>query len=1121
MITRQFFQSDDDLDPFMLSEDFDDQNHGFQEPEENESPQLVSDLISLQETSLSAYLAWYWHSTHFINRLAWWGIKHQPEISSELLENNPATRLFWLKGEGIPLEARSKIRWAYKIKNFIDSAGFIISDVGTIALAFLLLHDWMSYGLFSDERCGTFLPDIFAGTATNQITWTHHFGSDVIHEAAYWTWLGAILVPPIVGLSSNFLHNKHLRALETQSVMDNITVTLANLDKESLTFKDACLSWFPMSRLSRTLTQVKFMLLWDGRKDNAKNLLISMNFKVALVNNLIELAESNYFLIRYRAMQLLAQIAASFHPENLDRFIDDPAHKTGLVQLRETILAKLRKEPMSEASTRRALVELEEACAQPLSFEERENDGLLQDRQRGGMARYFRWILGDDVRPATQLFWIPSLLISTFTFYSIGRYLELIVKKLIDITYHFSDKSACENKGNYFKFLIQNERYECVACDWFFVNYQNSWTAQSCLEGLLQLKMKPMELGRYLNQLPSVRGITRVDFSQQDWSDWPVSEWEKLLIALETRIISPLELFNVSGIVTEDNENRTPSLEHIQVLGQLLAQINVTQFDMSHQRLTDELFPILLDPLASQSLNALYLTDTNMTDTSASYLSELVANHWSNLTDLHLTSNQIGDKGITQISLALPNSSLQILNVAHNLFSDLGLQKLGLGIQKSFVQSLDLSAQSFSINGLNLFSDALTGNSSLSRLKLSNAGLMGEHLNALQSCLGNLEVLDVSNNLLANTAIPFLLKQASQSGLKALNIAKNRFGEDIDQLLAKDLPATSLEYLDLSKNYFSEGLTHIAKALPDSQLLSLVCEDCELDDQDVAELTSTFSNTSLLLQSLNLNNNEITNQTLINWLEVLPQTSLRELHLNKNEISNSNESASLLAQGLTKTNLTILDLSSNRLDRNFFNELAPLLIQSPLQQLSLSNNKLETGSLKHFSEALVQLPCHRQDLNAPHLSRQEKRIFYPMKRNTQLNQLDMVNTDPDSSTLRGFCRVAASLPNIRFLEPDRISQLDWQTCELLPANSRPASHLEQTPVSSNQTQSMRSTALVLGSPFLMSLLCAGGILCVIALFYGAYRASRSTYRFFRPAPPTVRSEFEENITNSNLRRFPI
>ncbi|HEY2566277.1 MAG TPA: hypothetical protein VGH95_01015 [Candidatus Aquirickettsiella sp.] len=1126
MVIGALFQPNDDLDPFLMADDLDDQDHFEHQndapeelPSEQESLESSSDLIIAPPkpflSTYSAYLARNWHATYLSNPLAWWIIKHKSEVSTE--EEKTSTRLFWLAGEGIPLTAWSKIRWANRVKNFIDVSSFILSDVGAIIMLPLLFHDWSSFGLWPDQRCGTSFSSIFAGTASNQITWTNHFGSDVIHEAAYWTWLGVILIPPMLGLSSVFLRNKQLLILDTQQIMSNIEAALHHLDNESLTFKDACLSLLPTSRINRILTQVKCMLLWDGRKDNDQKLLISLNFKIALVNNLIELMESNYFLIRYRAMRLLTQIAESFHAKNLDRFIEDRLHKEGLAQLREIILAALRKEPINEALTQQTLHALEVACAQPLPFEEMENAALLEDRQRGRMARYFRWTLGDDTRPLTQLFWIPTLVISAYKFYSVSLYLELTVKKLIDIVYYFHDKSVCENKGNYFKFLSQSERYECVACDWSFVSYQNSLTAQACLENLLQQKMTPRELMRYLSELPPVRGITRVDLSEYDWSNWPVLDWEKLLLALEPMFVSPLELFNISGIT---GVNHAPTVQYIQALVQLLTQINMTQFDMSHYSLTDELFPVLLDSLAYQSLNGLYLQDTNMTDVSASYLSELISNSGFNLTDLHLAGNQIGDRGMTQISQILSNSSLQVLNVAHNLFSDLGLQQLGLGIQQSIVQSLDLSDQFLSANGLKLLSDALKGNSSLSRLKLNNVGLTINHIIALQSCLENLEFLDISNNFLGGQAIQSILHSYNQN-LKTFISHNNDLDEAAGRLIAGELSATSLEFLDLSKNYLEAGFNNLIRALPNSPLLSLICENCDLKDADVADLSLIFSNDTLLLQSLNLNKNKISNQTLLNCLEELPKSALRELHLNNNEISCSKESASVLAQGLTKTNLTVLDLSSNRLDKHFFNELAPLLTQSSLQQLSLSANKLESASIKHFSAALVQLPCHAQDLNSPQLSRQEKRVFYPMKRNTALNRLDIIKTDTDNATLRGFCRVSASLPNVQFLEPNHLQRLNWRNCDLLAANNN-TFRLEQTSGSiSNQTQSMRPATLIMGSSFLISLLCAGGILCVVALLYGTYRVSRSTYRFFRPTPTIDSAESEENSTHSNLRRsFP-
>ena len=416
----------------------------------------------------------------------------------------------------------------------------------------------------------------------------------------------------------------------------------------------------------------------------------------------------------------------------------------------------------------------------------------------------------------------------------------------------------------------------------------------------------------------------------------------------------------------------------------------------------------------------------------------------------------------------------------------------------------DLSGQKFSVNGLQVFSDTLKGNSSLKVLRISHAGL-ADHVTALQACLENLESLDVSNNLLKDQHAEFLIKHARGTHLKSLNIARNALTDSGAVKIAEHLPATSLQHLDISGSELGQhGFSALVNVFPDTQLLSFTCEGAALNDHAIAELTAVFSNHNLLLRSLNLNNNKITDASLMDWLDVLSNSNLRELHLNHNQISNQPR----LAETLSKTKLTLLDLSSNLLDGNFFNTLAPVLQQSHLQQLILNDNIVEAASLNNFAKELVKVSCHANDLNTTQLSRQEKRVFYPMQSNNKLTQLNVIHDNLDVPTLRSFCRVASSLPDIQFIKPEQLQQLDWQTCDRLPTNVS----------QSNPSPSLKGT-LLLGSPFLISLLCAGGILCLIALLYGGYRASQSTYRFFRPAPPRlplIEAESAE-INNDNGR----
>lgn len=1055
------------------------------------------------------YILRHWHYTNFAARFALWGIKHKAETS--FLTVKPPVRLFWLSGEGIPLENWSKIRLAHVVKDFFNHASFFVCGLEPAILAGLLLHDLSNYTFFPDERCGTSFSAILGGTASNQITWTNHFGSDVLHEAAYWTWTGALLLPPVASLITALFKDK--RRERWRDI--NHAVTLNNFsvfDREPSFYNDMLVAIYPWSSLREALGHAKFLILWEGRKHDENTPLVSFALKQALVNKLIDLAHpSRGFPLRFQVLRLLAQIAASLHIDNLECFIEDPLQKINLLQLRETILTALKSATLTKQSLTFLPSEgIQASIEDSIAEEDQPSTPLIEPAPTlSKLNRYFTWTLGETARPLTPLFFIPSLLSSLYTFYAVSRYLQLIISKVTDLANHYHTQANCEAEGRSFRFLQQSDRYECVTCDWSFVNYQHMFSAQTCLDSLLQQSMTPVELLHYLNRLPSAGGITRIDFSQQDWPNWSVSVWEQLLITLQSMVTSPLELLNVSCPAGND-ANPVLTRQHMQALTQFLTRVNVTAFDLSNQLLNDESFNLLLNSLAEINLSELNLANTNMTDVSASTLANLISNGLQNLNNLQIAGNQISDLGIQHISEVLSNSSLLILNVANNPFADLGLQKLAQGIQQSFVHTLDLSGQKFSANALQVFSDTLKGNSSLRTLKISNAELESDHISALQVCLKNLEVLDVSNNFLEDQDIEFLIKQARDNRLNTLYMAGNGLTDQGAVFIAEHLPATSLQHLDISGCELTQhGFSVLVKVMPGTQLLSFTCKEARLNDHAVAELTSVFSNQTLLLRSLNLNNNHITHISLMNWLNVLSNTHLRELHLHKNKISN--HMAPGLAEALSKTKLTVLDLSSNLLGGNFFNALAPLLHQSRLQQLILNGNNGTGASLNNFAKELVQLSCHANDLNTTSLSRQEKRVFYPMEANTKLKQLNVIHDDMDASTIRSLCRVASSLPDIQFIKPERLQYLDWQTCDMLPTNSIPVARLDQTNVSqSNQSPPLKTT-LLLGSPFLMSLLCAGGILCLIALLYGGYRASQSTYRFFRPAPrlPLIEAESAE------------
>ena len=441
----------------------------------------------------------------------------------------------------------------------------------------------------------------------------------MLHEAAYWMWTGALLLPPIASLINTFFNDK--RRLRWLDISHEVSLNNFFIFYKAPSFyNDTLIALSPWSSLREALAHAKFLILWEGRNREDQTPMVSFSLKKILVNKLINLASpSRGFPLRFQALRILAQIAESFHVENLERFIEDPLQKVNLLQLRENILMALKSAPVTGPAL--TFFPIDDS----LIIEEEVSTPLIERTQTPNkLNRYFSWTLGETERPLTPLFFIPSLLSSLYTMYAVGRYLQLIVSKVKDLANHYHAQTNCETEGRSFTFLQQSDRYECVACDWSFVNYQNMFTTQACLDKLLQQSMTPEALLHHLNQLPSTGGITQIDLSQQDWPTWSVTDWKQLLNKLQSMLTSRLELLNVSNPVGND-ANAAPTRQHIQALSRFLTSVNVTRFDISNQWLNEESFNLLLNSLVGINLSELNLVNTNMTDASATSLANLIS----------------------------------------------------------------------------------------------------------------------------------------------------------------------------------------------------------------------------------------------------------------------------------------------------------------------------------------------------------------------------------------------------------------------------------------------------------------------------------------------------------------
>ncbi|XVF65156.1 hypothetical protein PTKIN_Ptkin09bG0224000 [Pterospermum kingtungense] len=306
---------------------------------------------------------------------------------------------------------------------------------------------------------------------------------------------------------------------------------------------------------------------------------------------------------------------------------------------------------------------------------------------------------------------------------------------------------------------------------------------------------------------------------------------------------------------------------------------------------------------------------------------------------LDLSGNSISgfveNEGLTKLSFALEN--LEILDLSDNYLHDTILSSLS---QLSSLKHLYLASNSFSgsnhekgfqwlsrlhnletldLNGNSLKNNIMFHTGSLSSLKtlsLSENNLKGMvHLNELNNLtklknldlsgngierlrpisnqgkeigqlrLTNLEVLDLSDNLLRNNTFAFI---SGLSSLKSLNMAENQLNGSIDITELNNL--TKLKNLDLSGNEI-ERLRPISNQGKETNQLRLTnLEVLDLSNNLLRNNTFAFISDLSSLKSLNMRGNQLNGS-----IDITEYRSLRKLkRLYLNEVFTNGSSLLLL-----------------------------------------------------------------------------------------------------------------------------------------------------------------------------------------------------------------------------------
>ncbi|XP_072518748.1 uncharacterized protein [Salminus brasiliensis] len=413
---------------------------------------------------------------------------------------------------------------------------------------------------------------------------------------------------------------------------------------------------------------------------------------------------------------------------------------------------------------------------------------------------------------------------------------------------------------------------------------------------------------------------------------------------------------------------------------------------------------------AQFKLSNIQLCNCNITEKgSASLASALKSNSSSNLRELGLSENNIGDSGVKKLIELLQNSNciLEKLNLSFCCISEEGYTALAPALKSNLVE-LDLSGNDPGDTGVALFTGLLEDpQCSLKTLRLLTANAE-EFCDHLTEALGTnpllLTELDLSGRIQGDSEmnqLSGLLKDShcrpekiklnnssiteegcaalsaalssNPSHLKELDLSENKLGNPgvkqiCDLLKILDCRLAKLNLSDCSVT--QEGYEDLASALksnPSSHLTELDLRGNDPGDSGVKKLTDLVEDSNCKLKTLRLLKTAAAEEAWTSLssalrINILLQT---ELKLSRNPAGPSGDSTvKLLCAVLQDTHCKLrrLQINDDDLTEESCSALATVLTSSTLTELDLSSNNLQDSGVKELCSGLKDPLCKLQTL---------------------------------------------------------------------------------------------------------------------------------------------------------------
>ncbi|XP_052445999.1 NACHT, LRR and PYD domains-containing protein 12 isoform X18 [Carassius gibelio] len=462
----------------------------------------------------------------------------------------------------------------------------------------------------------------------------------------------------------------------------------------------------------------------------------------------------------------------------------------------------------------------------------------------------------------------------------------------------------------------------------------------------------------------------------------------------------------------------------------LLRELNLSEHELGDTQV-NQIAALLQDKHCT--LNTLILKNNCITEGGCQVLAAALNSNPSNLTELDLSENKLGNPGMKIISTLFENVQCRLEKLKLNCISITyeGCAALA-SVFNSNLRELDLSWNQIGDSGVTEISSLLRNSQTLQILRLSDCSITEEGYKALSSALrsnpSHLIELDLTGNDPGESGVKLLsdLLQDPNCQLNTLRFLGPAADEGCqyvtgivgkNPLLLRELNLKGYELGDTEVNQISALLQDKHCTLNTLNLC-----DCSITEKQCLILTSALKSNPSHLRELNLSWNKLLGDSGVKHLSDLlmnTQFKLEKLHLLGCSIT---EKQCVILTSALKSNpshLRELELSRNKLlGDSGVKHLSDLLMntQFKLEKLDLCRCSITEKQCLILTSALKSNPSHLRELN----------LSWNQIRNTGLNHLCDVLKDSRCKLERLSLRVCditdVSLTNTKALQ--FLKQLD-------------------------------------------------------------------------------------------------